>query len=232
MTYEPRTIALGAEIVHPPIELKSQLVQNIHNSLFQRPEISYQNFQVANDGIHLSNPPQTPGGVSSVSFLPDRIVLREEFRPCTVEDFAQRVVNITSLSYRALSIEVSLGQQFWTRSLVNTRRVHDSRAFVAESMLVGGQKSLESFGRPIHTVGLRYTFPQTGGHAQIFNLRIEPWPQDPRSLWLEVVGQFAHQTKTDNLTELGNYLYATYQFLTGPTFDYLAHFDQERPSTQ
>ncbi len=52
-------------------------------------------------------------------------------------------------------------------------------------------------------------------------------PQDPRSLWLEVVGQFTTQITTENLPEVSDYLYSTYRFLTGPTFDYLAHFDQE-----
>lgn len=226
MTYEPRTIAFGAEIVHPPIELRAQQVQSIHSALFQQPELSYQNFQVAHDGIHLSNPAQSPGSISSVSFLPDRILMREEFRPCTVEDFATRLVNVTTLSYRTLRIPLSLGQQFWTRSLVNTRHIQDSRTFVADGMVVGGQQRLDTFGRPLHTVGLRFTFPQTENDPQIFNLRIEPWPQDPRSLWLEIVGQFAQQTKPDRLPEFSSHLYKTYQFLVGPTFSYLEKFDR------
>ena len=97
MSYEPRTIALVAELLHPPVQLRPETVQGIHNSLYQEREVGYQNYQVAPDGgIHLSNPTTTPGSVSVASYGPDRLILREEFRPCTVEEFATRVVNVAS----------------------------------------------------------------------------------------------------------------------------------------
>jgi hypothetical protein len=226
MSYEPRTIAFGAEVIHQPISLRPEVIQSIHNSLYQNRDHGYQNFQVAADGIHLSNPAQAPGSVSMVTFLPDRIILREEFRPCTVEEFAARLVSVTSISYRTLQVPMTLAQQFWTRSLVNTHHVRDSREFVANRMLEGGQSSLGCFRRPLFTLGLRYTFPQSEGNSQIVNLRIEPWPQDPRSLWLEVIGQLTHPTTVDNLPELSSGLYSTYKFLTGPTFDYIGQFDK------
>ncbi|MCA8941835.1 MAG: hypothetical protein KDB80_04680 [Planctomycetes bacterium] len=225
MTYEPRTIAFGAELVHPPMQLKSDRVQQVHAELFKQSDLAYQNFQVANDGVHLSNPPTTPGSVSSATFAPDRIILREEFRPCTVEEFATRVVNVVGLAHRTLGIKSCLAQQFWTRSLVNPRHHTDSRVFVADHMLQGGQSALADFGRPMHTIGLRMTFPQSGEHNNLINLRIEPWPQDPRSLWLEVVGQFTSQIVTEKLVDVSECLYATYRFLTGPTFAYVSRFD-------
>ena len=82
MTYDPRTIAFAAEILYPPQQLRADLVQTVHNTLYQKPELGYQNFQVAPDGIHLSNLPQAPGQVSMASFRFDRLVLREEMRPC------------------------------------------------------------------------------------------------------------------------------------------------------
>ena len=226
MSYDPRTIAFGAEIVHPPIQLKTEGVQTIHSQLFKQSELAYQNFQVQNDGIHLSNPPQAPGSVSMATFTPDRIILREEFRPCTVEEFATRVVNVASLAQKTLGVPVSLAQQFWTRSLVNPKHFSDSRTFVAERMLGGDPSSIGTFDRPMHTAGIRLTFPQNEQQRNLINLRIEPWPQDPRSLWIEVVGQYTGQVTTENLPEVSNYLYSTYQFLTGPTFAYVESFDQ------
>lgn len=225
MTYDPRTIAFGAEIVHPPVQLKTDVVQSVHDSLFKQSELAYQNFQVAQDGIHLSNPPQTPGSISVATFTPDRIILREEFRPCTVEEFATRVVNVVGLAHRSLGIAVSLAQQFWTRSLVNPKNHTDSRSFVTNQLMQGGQAAFAEFGRPLHSVGVRLTFPQHESEQNLMNLRIEPWTQDPRSLWLEVVGQFTSQVTTENLPEISNYLYSTYRFLTGPTFDFVSRFD-------
>lgn len=225
MSYEPRTIAFGAEILHAPIAIESATVQSIHNSLYQRDGVGYQNFQVSKDGIHLSNPSQTPGTISTATYLPDRIVIREEFRPCTVEEFATRVVNVGAASYQFLGVGTSLAQQFWVRTLVNPRHSTDSRAFVAERFLAGGGDALSPFGRKLHSMGLRYTFLAGENQPGMFNLRVEPWTQDHRSLWVEVVGQFTEPVTTANLPDISNHLYSTYEFMTGPTLEFVAQFD-------
>ncbi len=96
MSYDPRSIAFCAEVIYPPQHVRADLVQNIHNSLYQQPQVGYQNFQVAADGIHLSNLPQAPGQVSVATFTGDRLIIREELRGASIEDFATRVVNLVS----------------------------------------------------------------------------------------------------------------------------------------
>lgn len=226
MEYDPRTIALEARIFHQPIELPADKVQQIHNTLFHRPEISYQNFQVAYDGIHLSNLAETPGSVSVATFAPDRIVLREELRGTTLEEFATRVVNVVTVGYQTLGIPLSVAQQFLVRTLVNPRHSEDSRDFLLRRVVRAPEEVWAGFGRPIQIAGLRLTFPQTTPQGEVYDLRIETWGQDPRSLWIENIGSFNRPTPTENLPDLGNFLYATYKFVTGPVSRFLAHFDE------
>lgn len=223
--YEPRTIAFGAELLHPPIQLRADLVQRVHNELFQRPELAYHNFGVAQDGIHLTNLSQAQGQISSATFLPDRIVFREELRGITVEDFATRIVNVAGVAYRTLGVAQSVAQQFWVRSLVNPQTVTDSRAFVAEHLLADGSASLPDFGRPVHSVGLRLSFGAPAPSEPTLNLRIEPWIQEPRSLWLEVIGQFNASLPAAQIPEVGAGLFQTYRFMTGPALDFVARYD-------
>lgn len=225
MSYDPRTIAFLAEIIFPPQQLAADAVQNIHNALFQQPEISYQNFQVAPDGIHLSNAVDTPGAVSSASFTPDRLILREELRATTLEDFATRVVNVAGIAMETLKIQVSLAQQFAIRSLITPRNVPDSRVFLAERTLSGGPEAIARFGRPLESLGLRLTFPQAEEHREVFNLRIETWTQDPRSLWIENVGSFTEPVPVAEIPKLSTQLNRSYKFLTGPVCEYIASFD-------
>ncbi|HLQ38516.1 MAG TPA: hypothetical protein VK348_11985 [Planctomycetota bacterium] len=229
MTYDPRTIAFHAEILYPPQQLRADVVQGIHNSLYKQPPLSYQNFQVAADGIHLTNLPQTPGMISIVTFLPDRMVLREEFRATTIEDFAMRVVEVASISFQALGIGTSLAQQFVVRSLVSPRHVRDGRELLAQRMVHDPEQGWRGFGRPLQSVGLHLSFPPTENQRENYQVRLETWHQDPRSVWIENTGVFAMPTASENLPNLGNYLLATYRFLTGPIGDYLARFDQPQP---
>jgi hypothetical protein len=225
MTYDPRTIAFLAEVLYPPTQVVPEVVQGIHNSLFQQPELGYQSFQVAPDGIHLTNMPETPGSVSSVTFLPDRLILREELRATTLDDFATRLVNVAGISLEALKIPVSIAQQFVIRSLVTPRHVKDSREFLSQRLMSGSMDHWGKFDRPFESLGFRYTFPQHDDRPELFNLRIETWNQDPRSVWIENVGSFTQPVPIAEMPQLGAHLISTYQFLTGPVCEFIQEFD-------
>lgn len=224
MSYDPRSIAFVGEILYPPMQLRSDLVQAVHNSLFRQPALSYQSFQVAGDGIHLTNLPMTPGQVSSVSFTPDRMVLREEMRGTTLEDFATRLVNVAGTAFTALSIPVSVAQQFCIRSLISSRQKVDSREFLARRVLENGE-ALAGFGRPLQSLGLRLFFPPTEADRATYQVRIENWPLEPRSLWVEVVGSFGNAVAAGDLPKVAEQLYATYGFLTNQVGSFLAAHD-------
>lgn len=226
MSYDPRTIAFVGEILFPPMQLRADLVQGIHNALFRQPAISYQSFQVAPDGIHLSNLAQSPGQVSMASFLPDRLVLREELRGTTVEDFATRLVNVARTACQTLSIATTIAQQFCTRSLVTPKHHRDGRELLAGRLLAGGGDALATFQRPAQAIGLRLAFPPTEADRAAYQVRIESWPQDPRSIWIETTSTHAGPVQTSALPQVAEQLYVTYRFLTGPVCEFLARYDQ------
>ncbi|MCC6672478.1 MAG: hypothetical protein IT458_15545 [Planctomycetes bacterium] len=226
MSYEARSIAFLSEILYQPIQLRVDAVQSIHNALYKRPEIRYVNFQIAQDGIHLANPPETPGAVSVVSFLPDRIVVREELRNLTAEDYATRLVEVASVALPALGVTSSPAQQFVVRTLITPRHTADSRDFFARKIVSGPTENWTAFGRPLASLGMRLAFPQTDQHREVYNVRVETWNQDPRSLWLENLGSFPGPMEVENLPQLGVHLHATYAFLTGPVFQFVGSFDR------
>jgi len=225
MSYDPRTIAFAAEILYPPQQLRADLVQSIHNTLYRQPATCYQNFQVAPDGIHLSNLPQAPGQISTASFAWDRLVLREELRGTTVEDFATRVVNVTMAAFQTLGVTATLAQQFVVRSLISPRHFRDGRGFLSQRLIAPGTEAWQTFGRPLQSLGVRLVFPPNQGARETYHVRIETWPQDAQSLWLENTSSFAGPMAVADAPQLANHLYATYRFLSGPVCDFLAALD-------
>lgn len=225
MSYDPRSIAFTAELLYPPQQLRADLVQSIHNTLYRQPAIGYQNFQVAPDGIHLTNLPQAPGQISSASFAWDRLVLREELRGTTVEDFATRVVNVAAAAFPVLSIPATLAQQFTVRSLIAPRHFRDGREFLSQRLIAPGNDAWNTFGRPLQSLGIRLVFPPHEPARDTYHVRVETWPQDPRSLWIENTGSFAGAIPATDAPQLANHLHATYRYLTGPVCDFLASLD-------
>lgn len=224
MSYDPRSIAFAAEILYPPMGVRADLVQTIHNTLYRQPGLGYQNFQVAQDGIHLTNVPLAPGQVSLLTFAWDRMILREELRGTSVEDFATRVVNVATTAFQTLSIPASLAQQFVVRSLIAPRHHRDGREFLGSRLFTPGADG-NAFGRPLASLGARMVFPPIAGGRDSYQIRIETWPQDARSVWIENTGSFAGPIPAAEAPQLANHLYATYRFLTGPVCDFLGSLD-------
>ncbi|MAD33837.1 MAG: hypothetical protein CMJ88_08775 [Planctomycetes bacterium] len=225
MSYDPRTIAFAAEILYPPQQLRADLIQNVHNTLYSQPKLGYQNFQVAQDGIHLTNLPQAPGQVSMASFRFDRLILREEMRGATVEDFATRAVNVATTALRALSIPNTIAQQFVIRSLIAPRNFQDGREFLSRRLMPKIADEGSAFGRPMASLGVRYVFPPHQDAAETFQVRVETWPQDQRSIWIENTSSYTLQLSTDDLPRIADQLAATYQHITGPVCSFLAKLD-------
>jgi hypothetical protein len=225
MTYDPRTIAFAAELLYPPQQLRADLVQTVHNTLWRQPAIGYQNFQVAPDGIHLSNLPQTPGQVSLATFTWDRLVLREELRGTSVDDFATRVVNVATTAFTTLGITTSIAQQFVVRSLIAPRHFRDGREFLSRRLIAPGADAWQVFDRPLQSLGVRLVFPPSAGNRETFQTRVETWPQDARSLWLENTGSFAGPINTTDAPQFATLLDTTYRFVTGPLCSFLATLD-------
>lgn len=224
MSYDPRSIAFAAEILHPPQPVRADLAQSIHNALWRQPAFGYQNFQLAQDGVHLSNVPLAPGQISTLTFAWDRVILREEMRGTSVEDFATRVVNVVTTAFQTLSIPASLAQTFVVRSLIAPRNYRDGREFLGNRLFTPGADG-STFGRPLASLGARLVFPPTNGGRDSHQVRIETWPQDPRSIWIENTGSFALPIPAAEAPQLANHLYATYRFLTGPVCDFLGNLD-------
>ena len=225
MSYDPRTIAFAAEILYPPLQLRADLVQNIHNTLYRQPQLGYQNFQVAPDGIHLSNLAQAPGQVSMASFRFDRLVLREEMRGTTVEDFATRAVNVATTALQTLNIPQTVMQQFVVRSLVAPRHFQDGREFLSQRLMPSVADGGNAFGRPMASLGVRYVFPPHESQTETFQVRIETWPQDQRSIWIENTSSYPTPLAVADMPRVADQLAATYQHVTGPVCSFLAKLD-------
>ena len=180
---------------------------------------------MAPDGIHLSNLPQAPGQVSTASFRFDRLILREEMRGATVEDFATRAVNFTTTALQTLGIPSTLAQTFVVRSLIAPRNFQDGRAFLSQRLMPRLTDEGETFGRPMDSLGVRYVFPPHETQRETFQVRVETWPQDQRSVWLENTSSYPSALTVADMPRLADQLAATYQFVTGPVCSFLSRLD-------
>lgn len=251
MDYQPRTVAFVVELLHPPVASDPRPVQKLHNEMFEGGRPAYAGFQVTQLGPVLSNPMALPGAVSQVAFLPDRVQFREERSSLTHEAFAERVRAVAARSSELRHVPLYLAQTVVIHSLVNPRTASDTRAFLRDRVLGVGD-AFGLFGHPTDLVGLRVGLrpaaapdPDGGTPAEdsaAFALRIESWQQDPRSLFLEVAGNFGPvgsraggmaQELPLSVTGAGagaaaaeENILATYRYLENHVLPFIARFDR------
>ncbi len=227
MHYTPRSIAFLCELLHPPGAPSPEVIQRVHNRLFQDGHPPYSSYAVTPTGAVLSNPVGQPGAVSSAAFLPDRFQFREELTGITLDEFIARMGRITSLVLEAHPVQLFTAQVVTVRSLVNPRKFRDSREYLKEGML-GFDSELASFGRDPELYGVRLVFPPTQSEPHAFTLRIESFANDPRSLFLENTGSFGPTVLAQGLDPCWARARTTYDFLVERGLPFLSHFDERQ----
>lgn len=228
MSYGLRSIAFVAELIHPPVKHDPQSLQKLHSLLFSSAVCSYRDFKLTPIGAVLSNSvggvPGTP--VSSVNVLGDRIQVREEQTGLSREDFGARLEHLARAVLTNLPVGMFVAQQFAVRSVLNLHG-GDARSFMLKTVFGFDEALLEAFGNAPSLAGLRLAFPPPSPGEGLFNVRIESFTKDNRSVFLENVATYGTPVNLDQLDRLSERFEATYEYLQDRMVGFVSLFDAE-----
>ncbi len=225
MNYPLRSIAFVADLIHPPMQHNPDDLQRMHSVVFNDTECKYQNFQVVPHGAQMANPQKRPNVISCCTVLQDRIQVREELTGIGMEEFRSRLLRIGQIAVTNLRIPVFVVRQFIVRSLVNPRHVQDSRQFLGSSILKKDDQYFDIFEKDPDLLGLRFSFGSPGQTDGLFNVRIESYAQDARSLFLENVGTFRQPKAVNDLDGISDDFDAVYTYMEKRIIPFIARFD-------
>ncbi|MEW6746665.1 MAG: hypothetical protein AB1486_28320 [Planctomycetota bacterium] len=225
MTYDLRTVTFAADLIIKPANHLPKALQRVHEAAFSHDTCAYKNFAVIPGGAQLSNPVARAGAISAATVLPDRIRVQEQSTGIIREDFESRLAQFAAITMQHLGLSTFLAQQFVVQSLVNPRSSSDARAFLTTSVFDFKEGDLARLERRPELVGLRLVFPPAPDSPGLFNVRIESYGRDNRSLFLENVGVFNAPVQTDELSALAERFDTTYGYLENNVIAFIAQFD-------
>lgn len=226
MNYPLRSIAFISEMIHPPVNHQASDLQKLHSMAFSDEECQYQNFQMLPIGAQMANPPGRQHTISSCTFLNDRIQVREEMTGISREDYETRLLKLAQLSMNHLNIPMFIVSQYIIRALVNTRYFQDSREYVARALLDMEPEDFVPLDRNAEILGLRFALSKPDQKNGLYNIRVESYSQDPRSLFIENVGTYRNMVKVDNMKDLTDNFVRTYMYVENNVVPFLAQFDE------
>jgi len=224
MFSEPSTISLLCECVHLPTKYTIEQVREVYNKVCNTS--GYENFIRTSTGARIEKQGPGGGGFSRLTFAGDRLQFAEDHMGTTAEQFGKKVRTVLGEALPELGISAILVQQVTVRAVCAPNAFTSAAEFLASSIFRVPQDDLQEFERPASLHGFRLAFPATREQPEAFNVRVESYLRDPRSLYIENVGTFKAPIPSGNLEKIEHQIGATSEFIAAKIIPFLAQYDR------
>lgn len=191
MQPDDRTIHFSTELFHPPVQHQVQTLQKLYYELGQT-KYGYLSSDFSVPGQYKFHSRRNKSQ-SIAMFLPDRIVLVEEWADLALSDFCDKVQSVTALAMNIFGNVSSFAAQTATiRSTFALTHFEDARVFLLDNACGMDGRIGPHFQRPIAVGGLRFVLPETPDHPGTMHVIIESFRHDPKEVFTEVKGVFGN----------------------------------------
>jgi hypothetical protein len=225
MQAEDRNIHFSCELIHPPAQVRKEALQRLYFELSQVRGASYDN----TDFTNMMQPrfhSQRGKAQSAAVFLPDRVLLVEEWADMPLSDFLERVREVGSRTLAARGVERYLAHAATIRSTFALTHFEDARIFLMDHACNQRDRIGPFFQRPIATTGLRFVLPETNEYPGVLHVLIESFRHSLNEIFVEVKGVFGrNQVGAGEMHIVSENIQGVRAFISDRIFPYLNQFD-------
>lgn len=226
MQSEDRIIHFGVELIHPPVQHKKETLQKLYFELSQVRNAGYDSTDftvMAQPRFYSRRPPRSQ---SICLFLPDRVLVIEEWADIAMSEFIERVEAVASRVLALEGVGQFIAHTATIRSTFALTSVEDGRVFMLEHVCGHDPEMGRHFKRPLSMIGLRFHFPETDEYPGNLQVSIEPFRQSPNEIYVEAKGVFTRERiSPGHLDILTDHCRGVRTFIAERIFPYLNQFD-------
>ena len=150
----------------------------------------------------------------------------EDHNGISVEQFGKKVLAVLSTALPILGIPLILAEQCTVRIAALPNNFRNAAEYLARSVFRVRPEDLEYLGRPTSFFGFRLVFPPAPQHSNNFNVRVECYVRDGRSLYIENVGSFKAPIQPTGHETIEKNIQATSDFLVEKVVKFLSVYDR------
>ena len=225
MQSEDRLVHFSTELIHGPSKHAQPALQKLYYDLSQTP--------AAYDNIDFSQPPvarfhsKRGGNAQSIAlFLPDRIVLVEEWADIALSTFLDKVLEVARRAMAELGIRQFPVQTVTLRSTFALTHHDNARSFLLDHVCQQAARIEPFFKRPVAHGGLRFSLPATPEHPYTLNVIIESFKHSQNEVFVEVKGGFnGQQIDAETLHKATDNIRQCRQFIIDNAYPFLNQYD-------
>ena len=226
MHSEDRSIHYSSEVFHGPKQHKQADIQKLYYELSQSPGAGYDNTNFTIPGQPRLFSKRGQQSQSIAVFLPDRLMIIEEWADCTLSDYCQRLQLVVENAAEVLGVGPFVAQTVTLRSTCGLSHFQQALPFLMDHACQQQGKVDQFFQRPVAVGGLKFVLPESPEHPGTFHIAIEPFRQDPREVFVEVKAAYrGDPIQADDLDILAERVTSAREFVTDNIYPYLNQFD-------
>jgi len=226
MQSEDRIIHFSAELIHRPAPIEVPELQKLYFELSQTRGAGYDNTDFSNPGQARFHSRRGKKSQSLAIFLPDRLLLVEEWADTALSDFLHRVEEVGGRAMAARKVPTFLAHTATVRSTFALTHFEDAREFLIDHMCAQEGRVGLHFQRPVAVGGLRFVLPETNEYPGELHVTIESFRYSLNEVFVEAKGVFGRQQVTrESLSTVVNNIQRVRDFISGPVYGYLNQFD-------
>ena len=224
MLSEPRTISLITELIHLPVVHAPEKLREVYNEVCRT--CGYENFFRIQGGARIERREPEGEAFSQLTFLGDRIQVTDDHTGISVEQFGKKTAAVLTAALPVLGIPLIIVQQTTVRITAMPNSFKSAPEYLARSVFKIRAEDLEPLARPTSVFGFRLVFPPTPQQPQNYNVRIECYVRDGKSLYIENVGTFKAPIQPSTIDQVEKNLQMTSDFLVENVVKFLSVFDR------
>jgi len=229
MQSEDRIIHFSVELVHAPGLIQKDALQRLYFELSQSRASGYDSTDFTNMASPRFYSRRGPKTQSVAVFLPDRLVLIEEWADMALTDFLDKVREIAPRVMRARAIPEFIAHTATIRSTFALSHYEDARVFLIDHACAQQDRITPHFKRPIAVGGLKFVLPETNEHPGALNVTIESFRHSRSEVFVEVKGIYGRErVAEEQLETVCANIRAVRTFISENIFQYLNQYDAPR----
>lgn len=229
MLSDPRTISLITELLHIPAAHSPERLREVYSEVCRA--CDYENFTRISGGARIERREAEGEGFSQLTFQGDRIQVTEDHTGITVDQFARKVHAVLEIALPRLGIPIILLHNVTVRVASTPNTFKSAPELLARSIFKLTPEDIQPLQRPVNVFGFRLVFPPTQDDPRSFNVRVETYVRDQRSLYIENIGTFKHPLQPGEIDKVDQNLHATSAFIAESVIPFLSRFDRKVDET-
>ncbi|MCC6144770.1 MAG: hypothetical protein IT368_13265 [Candidatus Hydrogenedentes bacterium] len=229
MQAEDRIIHFSTELIHTPSQVRKETLQKLYFDLSQT--------KAAYDNTDFTNPMQprffSKRGKKTQSlcvFLPDRVLLVEEWADIPLSTFLEKVREVGLRVLDARGVGRYNVHACTIRSTFALTHFDDARKFLLDHACSQEGMIAPFLKRPISVGGLRFVMPETNEDPGTLHVTIESYRHSRNEVFVEAKGIFTRNAVgPENIDLVMKSIQEVRHFISDRVYPYLNQFDQVEP---